>query len=335
MITFISSLIVFLLVVIIHEFGHFIVAKISGIRVNEFSIGMGPKIAQKKKGETIYSLRVLPIGGYVQLEGEDLNSEDPRSFQNANIKKRMATILAGAFMNFILAFLAFSLIVLITGYGSNVIENISDGSPAKLAKLNKGDEIISLNNKKVNDLLDINKIINSSDGAQIEFKILRKGIIITKNIKPVYSDVYRTYLIGFTAKTKHSVLKSFKVGFDRLIFTSKTIFETLNMIFTGNFKMEYLSGPVGVVKIIGSESSKGLIYFLQILGLISVNLGIFNLLPIPALDGGKFLFLIIEFFRGKPIDPKLEQKLTLIGIIILFSLMIYVTIFNDLGRLFK
>lgn len=107
------------------------------------------------------------------------------------------------------------------------------------------------------------------------------------------------------------------------------------MIFTGNFKMEYLSGPVGVVKIIGSESSKGLIYFLQILGLISVNLGIFNLLPIPALDGGKFLFLIIEFFRGKPIDPKLEQKLTLIGIIILFSLMIYVTIFNDLGRLFK
>lgn len=192
MITFISSLVVFLLVVIIHEFGHFIVAKISGIRVNEFSIGMGPKIAQKKKGETIYSLRVLPIGGYVQLEGEDLNSEDPRSFQNANIKKRMATILAGAFMNFILAFLTFSLIVLITGYGSNVIENISDGSPAKLAKLNKGDEIISLNNKKVNDLLDINKIINSSDGAQIEFKILRKGIIITKNIKPVYSDVYRT-----------------------------------------------------------------------------------------------------------------------------------------------
>lgn len=124
MITFISSLVVFLLVVIIHEFGHFIVAKISGIRVNEFSIGMGPKIAQKKKGETIYSLRVLPIGGYVQLEGEDLNSEDPRSFQNANIKKRMATILAGAFMNFILAFLAFNLIVLITGYGSNVIENI-------------------------------------------------------------------------------------------------------------------------------------------------------------------------------------------------------------------
>lgn len=335
MITIVSSLIIFLLVVMIHEFGHFIVAKMSGIKVNEFSIGMGLKIVQKEKGETTYSLRSIPIGGYVAMEGEEETSTDPRSFNNVNIFKRMATVIAGAFMNFILAFFAFSIMVMITGYGSNIVDFTAPNSPAELAGLQSGDVIVSVNNLPTKDLADINKIIETSNGENITFEINRDQSTINKNIKPKYYEEYKTYLVGFNAKVEHSVIKSFKIGFDRLIFVSRAIIDTLKMVFTGQFKMEYLSGPVGVVQLIGSESSKGVIYFLQILGLISVNLGIFNLIPIPALDGGKLLFLIIEALRGKPIDQNLEQKLTLIGISLLLSLMIYVTIFNDIGRLFK
>lgn len=335
MITLISSILVFLLVVVIHEFGHFIVAKISNIKVNEFSVGMGPKIVQKQKGETIYSLRALPIGGYVAMEGEEEGSVDPRSFNNVNISKRMATVLAGAFMNFILAFVAFSLMTMLTGYGSNVVDYTSENSPAQTAGLKSGDIIISVNNNPTRNLLDINKVVESNKKDDIKFEINRNGKIIEKTIKPKYYEEYGTYLVGFTAKVKYSFFKSIEIGFDRMMFTSKAILCTLKMMVTGQFKMEYLSGPVGVVQIIGSESSKGLVYFLQILGLISVNLGVFNLLPIPALDGGKFLFLLIEAIRGNPIDEKIEQKLTLIGISLLFSIMIYVTIFNDIGRLFK
>lgn len=335
MITILSSIIIFLLVVVIHEFGHFLVAKFSGIKVNEFSIGMGPKIVQKEKGETTYSLRSIPIGGYVAMEGEEEGSKDPRSFNNVNIFKRMATVIAGAFMNFILAFFAFSIMVMITGFGSNVVDFTTPNSPAELAGLQSGDIIISVDKIPTKDLTDINKIIETSDGKDITFEIVRDGKTVNKNIKPKYYEEYKTYLVGFNAVLDHSIAKSFKIGFDRVIFVSKAILDTLKMVFTGQFRMDYLSGPVGVVQLIGSESSKGMVYFLQILGLISVNLGIFNLIPIPALDGGKLLFLIIEALRGKPIDQNLEQKLTLIGISLLLSLMIYVTIFNDIGRLFK
>lgn len=143
------------------------------------------------------------------------------------------------------------------------------------------------------------------------------------------------YLIGITSKINHSILKSLSLGADRTLQISKMIIQSIKMMFSGSFKLEYLSGPVGVVQLIGSESSKGFLNFLQILGLISVNLGVFNLLPIPALDGGKFLFLLIEALRGKPINERIEQGLSLIGMSLLFSLMIYVTIFNDIGRLFN
>ncbi len=335
MITLISSVVVFLLVVMLHEFGHFTVAKLSGIKVNEFSIGMGPKIFQKKKGETAYSLRALPIGGYVAMEGEEENSHDPRAFNNAPIVKRMGVVLAGAFMNFVLAFIAFTLIFLILGYGSNEIDKIVENSPAEIAGLKSGDRIVEINGIKTNDIYDINALISKNKDRDLSFKIKRNSEERTFIIKPKYSDDNKMYLIGITSKLKHSTFKSFEIGAKRTFDMSLMILKSLKMIIDGSFKMEYLSGPVGVVQMIGSESSKGFLNFLQILALISVNLGVFNLIPIPALDGGKFLFLLIEALRGKPMNEKFEQRLTLIGMSILFSLMIYVTIFNDIGRLFS
>ena len=335
MITLISSLLVFLLVVMLHEFGHFSIAKLSGIKVNEFSIGMGPKIYQKQRGETFYSLRALPVGGYVAMEGEEENSHDPRAFNNVSIVKRMAVVLAGAFMNFVLAFIAFTLIFSIAGYGSNEIEKVISNSPADKAGIQSGDLIIKINENKVKDIYDINSIISKYQKEEMDFQINREGNILNVKIKPEYSVENQMYLIGIISKLDHSILKSISLGANRTLEMSKLILKSIKMMFSGSFKMEYLSGPVGVVQLIGSESSKGFLNFLQILGLISVNLGVFNLLPIPALDGGKFLFLLIEAFRGKPIDEKIEQGLSLIGISLLFSLMIYVTIFNDIGRLFN
>ena len=335
MITLISSLLVFLLVVMLHEFGHFTVAKLSGIKVNEFSIGMGPKIYQKQKGETFYSLRALPVGGYVAMEGEEENSHDPRAFNNVSIVKRMAVVLAGAFMNFVLAFIAFTLIFSIAGYGSNEIDKVIPNSPADKVGIQSGDLIIKINENKVKDIYDINSIISKNQKEEMDFQINREGNILNVKIKPEYSEENQMYLIGITSKIDHSILKSISLGANRTLEMSKMILKSIKMMFSGSFKMEYLSGPVGVVQLIGSESSKGFLNFLQILGLISVNLGVFNLLPIPALDGGKFLFLLIEALRGKPIDEKIEQGLSLIGISLLFSLMIYVTIFNDIGRLFN
>lgn len=335
MITLISSLLVFLLVVMLHEFGHFSIAKLSGIKVNEFSIGMGPKIYQKQKGETFYSLRALPVGGYVAMEGEEENSHDPRAFNNVSIVKRMAVVLAGAFMNFVLAFIAFTLIFSIVGYGSSEIEKVISNSPADKSGIQSGDLIIKINENKVKDIYDINSIISKNQKEEMDFQINREGNILNIKMKPEYSVENQMYLIGITSKLDHSILKSISLGANRTLEMSKLILKSIKMMFSGSFKMEYLSGPVGVVQLIGSESSKGFLNFLQILGLISVNLGVFNLLPIPALDGGKFLFLLIEALRGKPIDEKIEQGLSLIGISLLFSLMIYVTIFNDIGRLFN
>lgn len=335
MITLISSLVVFLLVVMLHEFGHFTVAKLSGIKVNEFSIGMGPKLFQKQKGETSYSLRALPIGGYVAMEGEEESSHDPRSFNNAPILKRMAVVLAGAFMNFILAFLAFTIIFSIFGYGSNEIDTVIKDSPAEIAGLKAGDKIVEIDKIKTKDIYDINSLIRDKKDEEINLKINRNGENLDINLKPRYSEENKMYLIGITSKLKHSFFKSIELGAKRTGEMSLMFLKSLKMIFDGSFKMEYLSGPVGVVQMIGSESSKGFLNFLQILALISVNLGVFNLIPIPALDGGKFLFLLIEALRGKPINEKFEQGLSLIGISILFSLMIYVTIFNDIGRLFS
>ena len=335
MTTLIGSIIVFLLVILLHEFGHFITAKFVGIKVNEFSIGMGPKIIQKEKGETKYSLRLLPVGGYVAMEGEEENSDDPRSFNNVSVGKRMLVVLAGVFMNFILAVVSFFIIFYYMGFGTNCVESVIINSPAAIAGLQAGDKIFAINDKKVNDLNEIADKISATKDKNLKFSILRDGKEIDKFIMAKYSKNENRYIIGFTAIKSRSLVKSFIYGVKETGMIVKAIFSVFDLIKNGKFTHDMISGPIGVIAIIGQETSKGPIYLIQILGIISANLGVMNLLPIPGLDGGKFLLLLIEAVRGKAISQKLEMKLTLIGYSLLITLMLYVTIFNDLGRFFK
>lgn len=330
MATLIGSIVVFLFVVLLHELGHFTVAKLVGIKVNEFSIGMGPKIIQKQGSETKYSLRLLPIGGYVAMEGEEEQSKDPRSFNNVSIPKRMAVVSAGAIMNFFLALVAFFLVFSIAGNRTNIIETVVKDSPAYVSGIQKGDRIISINGKTTKDWTDILQIIGSNKkDYPMEIKLNRSGELLTKKIVPVKSSEGR-YMIGITSHLERNLGKSFSSA----LFITKesilSIFSVFKMIGQGNFHMNMLAGPVGVISIIGRETSKGILNLLQILGIISANLGVMNLLPIPALDGGKLLFLGIEALCGRPIPEEWESKLSFVGFAFLLSLMLYVTVFNDL-----
>lgn len=331
----IGSIIVFLLVVLLHEFGHFSVAKLVGIKVNEFSVGMGPKIFQKTKGETKYSLRALPIGGYVAMEGEDEESFDPRSFNNVSVFKRMAVVLAGVTMNFILAIFCFFILFYFIGFGSNIIDTVIKDSPADAAGLTKGDKIVGVNYVRTDNLNDIVEEISKNNDKELNLNILRNNESINKKIMPKFSKEENRYIIGFSSTRQRSFFGSFSLAFKQTGDVVKAIFSVFSLIRDGKFTSDMISGPIGVISIIGQETSKGFLYLVQILAIISANLGVMNLIPIPGLDGGKFFLLIIESIRGKALSEKLEMKLTMIGYGILLTLMIYVTIFNDLGRLFK
>lgn len=330
MATLVGAIFVFLLVVLLHEFGHFYFAKKVGIRVNEFSVGMGPKIYQKQKGETKYSLRLLPVGGYCAMEGEGGESEDPRSFEKAPVKSRALVVVAGAAMNFILAVVAFFLALLLMGTPTNQVEKLLENYPAVEAGLKPGDRIIEVNDQKVTNGNEIIKAIEKSDSVQLIFE--RDGQVKKANLS-TKTDQGRN-VIGISFGTGHSVKDAIKGSFLMTGEVIASIFSVFKMMFAGTFKTEMLAGPVGVIQVIGKSTALGLGPLLYILGVISANLGVVNLLPIPALDGGKLVFLLIEAVRGKPVDSNKEAAITVVGLILLFSLMIYITIFSDLKRIF-
>jgi len=330
MATFLGSIFVFLLVIALHEFGHFIVAKAVGVRVNEFSIGMGPSIYNKQKGETQYSIRALPIGGYVAMEGEEENSNDPRSFGNVSVGRRMAVVLAGAAMNFVLAYIAFTLASLIIGFPTTTVDQVFHDSPAEQAGIMPGDRIVSIDDHPISEWNDI--VDNIGDKTdQMQVKVEREGVQKSFELQPTVKDGQS--IIGISPKNKIDVLESFKSGFTLIGVTIGSIFSVFGLIFSGQFSMDMLAGPVGVVQVIGQSASAGFGSLIFILGFISANLGFMNLLPIPALDGGKMVFLAIEGIRGRPISEKIEMTLSMIGITLLFGLMIYVTIFSDIARI--
>lgn len=329
MTTILGSLFVFILIIALHEFGHFAVAKAVGIRVNEFSIGMGPLLLQKQKGETLYSLRILPLGGYVAMEGEESASEDPRSFNNAGILQRAAVVGSGAGMNFVLAIVAFTLFYAISGYPTRTIKEIVPDSPAMSAGMQIGDELQSIDGEIIEDWKDFSTKIVASEGM-VRVGILREGEEIFLQVTPVKKDGQN--FVGIRPTSDSHPLKAVGDGFTTTGEVVVSIFDVLGKLFTGNVGVNNLSGPVGVVKIIGDATKYGFASLLFITAYISANLGIMNLLPIPALDGGKLLFILVESITGKPINERLEQGLSIASFAFLFGLMIFVTIFGDIAR---
>lgn len=416
MITFILSAIKIIILlgflIFIHELGHFTVAKLCKVKVNEFAIGFGPTIWKKQGKETKYALRLVPLGGFVSMEGEEERSEDSKSFSKASIPKRVAIVIAGATVNIIFAIVIYFILSATSGtYISNEINSTINGYAAEKIGLINGDKIVQIDNYKVNNKNDLEKILNKSNGKELNIKIQRENNILDLKIKPteVKTKVTGIYLDekckivaiekgssseeqGIKANDKLIKINNKEINEDRnkaleligekgvntmLITVERkgqeinieltpdyvsnyylgvnlkqasdtfinrcigagmqtkdfmfSIVDNLKKLFTGNVGINQMMGPVGISEVVAKTN--GIKEFISMMALISLSLGVTNLLPIPALDGGKILILIIEAIRRKPMKQETEINIQLLGFSILIALSLYVT-YNDILRIF-
>lgn len=329
-VTIIYAIVVFCFLIFVHELGHFVAAKSVGIKVNEFSIGMGPPILRFGKGETQYSLRAFPIGGYVKMEGEDEESNDLRSFNNKPPLQRAIVIVAGSFMNLVATVVLFTAIALSVGMVSNVIGEVAEGHPAEAAGLKIGDEIIEIDGHRVKGWGDVTGLLGSSEKDRVSIVVKRDGSEISL-VSDIAVNEEGRKVIGITSKLERSLGRSLKAGFVGTYELAGEMFNFLKQLFTGKGSANDLIGPVGIVSVINDQAKLGFIYIVNLAALISLNLAIVNMLPLPALDGGRFLFLIIRLFTGKRISDSLEAKIHFAGLMLLFALMIYLVV-HDVDR---
>mgnify|MGYP001660975638 FL=1 len=336
----IVAFLVFLTLVTIHEFGHFIMAKWAGIKVNEFAVGMGPAILKKQKGETLYSLRIFPLGGYCAMEGEDEDSADERSFDNAKAYKRLVVILAGAFMNMLLAVVAFLIVNMQSGFTDLSIDKIEANSPAYIAGIQENDEIISYNGKKPLLFLELRNMIINSKNESDTLTLKRDGKLINVEIKPELATIedngktieYKK--IGIMPKVRYDFFGAFKESINTCRYAFRSMFDFLGRAFKGNVKKNEVSGPVVIIKTIASAAKVGFSSVMFLLGLISINLAFFNLLPFPALDGGKAVFILFEMITGIKPNKKVEYIVNIVGFSLLILLFLFVT-YNDIKGLIR
>ena len=260
MVTAVSAIIVFSILIMFHEVGHFATAKFTGIKVNEFAIGMGPRLLKYKKGETIYSIRALPIGGFVKMEGEDETSEDERAFNKKPIIHRIAVVSAGAIMNFILGFIIFIIIFsMIDEIPQPVIEEVIQGMPAQEAGLLPGDRIIQLNDYKIRTQKDINYFLLRNEGKPIDIIVNRNGERFRTRLVPVFSEEENRYMIGYVFKREDTnFFNILYTAYHETLFMAKVIFVSLGELIAGNVSIDQMSGPVGIVREIGGVARKEL-----------------------------------------------------------------------------
>lgn len=342
------------ILVIVHEFGHFIVAKKAGILVEEFSVGMGPKLISRQFGETLYSIRLFPLGGFCRMLGEDEDNYDERSFQAKSVWKRMAVVVAGPFMNFILTIIFVFILAATSFIVQPVIHSLNENFPAKNVGIQVGDRITKIDGKTIGVYEDLDLVMQQSDGSPMEIEVKRNGQKLSFQITPVYSEENGRYLIGFTptllngmfAKpvenyAKASFITTAKYSYDTLVFYLRHMAEGFGKLFTLQVSKEEIAGPIGIFQVVGEGYQEGLKYsvmaavqnLMNLGAILSVNLGLLNLFPVPALDGGRLLFLIIEAIRRKPINPEFEGKVNFTGFMLLMLFMLFIA-FNDVSKIF-
>ena len=339
----ILAILVFGIIVFIHELGHFLLAKANKIRVDEFSLGMGPRLFSFVKGETRYSLKLLPLGGSCMMGEDDVDDVSEGSFNSKSVWARMSVVVAGAVFNFLLA-LIFSMIVIgYTGYDEPVISGVVEGFPAQEAGLTEGDRIVKMNNKKINIWREITYYNMFHPGETVELVYERDGEKYETTITPK-KDENGNYLIGITSPSQYkkaNLLTVTQYGIYEVKFWICTTLESLKMLVIGDVGVDQLSGPVGIVSVVDetyqqSKSYGVMVVIMQMLNigiLLSANLGVMNLLPLPALDGGRLVFMVVEAIRGKRVQPDKEGWVHGIGMILLLALMAFV-MFNDVKKLF-
>lgn len=329
--TFIYAVIIFCLLIFVHEFGHFITAKLCGVKVNEFAIGMGPAFFKKQKGETLYSLRVFPIGGFCAMEGEDEDSEDERAFNNQPAWQRAIVLAAGAIMNLLTAILLMIIIAFYMGQATTTIETVQDGSPAYEAGIMAGDEVIEINGTEIVEWSDLQTVVGEKGDEQITFTVLRDGAEKDIAVTPEYDKEAGRSLVGVTPVMARNPVKAVGAGVEDTWEMTVMMYDLIGQLFTGDVSTKELSGPVGIVYVVNDSAKMGLIYVVYLAALLSLNLAVINLLPFPALDGGRLLFLLIRKITGKRVTDEMEGKIHFIGIMLLLALMVYVT-WNDIIR---
>lgn len=348
MVTLILFILVFGLVVVSHEFGHFLLAKANGIHVVEFSVGMGPTLLAFQKGETKYSLKLFPIGGACMFEGEDGlavedGEENAGSFQKASVWARISAVFAGPFFNFILAIIVALIMVQFVVVQEPVITEVTEGSAASEAGLMAGDRIISLDGDKVYLYLEISYFNQLNKGEEVVVVYERQGQEYSTVVTPRYDESTGRYMFGIVNTEQVNVegLNSFKYAWYEVRASVVTTYKSLGNMLQGKVSRQEVAGPVGIaVNVVGKtyEQTKEsglalLVNMLNIIMMLSVNLGILNLLPIPALDGGRLVFLLVEVIRGKPIPPEKEGMVHFIGLVFFMILMVFI-FFNDLSNIF-
>lgn len=337
------ALLVFSVIIIVHELGHFLLAKYNGITVNEFSLGMGPRLLSFERGGTRYSWKLLPFGGSCMMMGEDGEEEGEGSFVSKSVWARISVIAAGPVFNFLLAFFLSLFIVGNIGYDPAVILGVVEGYPAAEAGLEAGDVITSMNGKHIRLYREFSNYVMFHEGETIEFEYVRDGQTYVTTVEPVMTE--NGYKFGISGsvnyRQKTGVLDTLKYSAYEVYYWIDTTLQSLGMMLKGGVELDDMSGPVGVVEAIGDtyeeSKSEGTLYvwlnLFNVAILLTANLGVMNLLPIPALDGGRLVFLIIEAIRGKRLNPETEGKIHFAGLMVLLALMV-VVMFNDIRKIF-
>jgi len=339
--TFLASIVVFGILIFIHELGHFSVAKMVGIKVHEFSLGFGPKIISLPRGETVYNLRLLPLGGFVRMAGmdpseEEEDADEERGFNRKSVLQRIGVITAGPLMNFVLAILLLASIFMFYGLPdapSTRVRAVLEGKPAAEAGIRPGDIITGIGGARIESWEMLSQTVASSSGKPLDITVNRAGHQVTiKNVVP-YSDQGH-YLIGIQPTLKKAnPISALALGTKHTFSTTAQILNLLGNGLMGKTPIQ-LGGPVQIVATIGEavKSTSWLLNLVSVATLLSISLGLFNLFPIPALDGSRILFLLIEKVRGRPVEPQKENFIHMIGFGLLLLLIVVIT-YNDILRI--
>ncbi len=338
MITILATIFVFGLLVFVHELGHFIVAKMSGMKVTEFAIGFGPTIYSKQEGETLYSLRMIPLGGYNKIAGMDPDEPaDPRNFNNQPLFKRLLVIVAGSFMNLLLPVVLFFVVISFSGVATpvdqSVLGEIIEGRPAAAAGLMANDRIIEVEGKAVKTWVQLVDEIRLRPDMPTKLLVQRQDKTFTVTVTPQLDPKSKRGVIGVTAqieKYQPGLWETAKVSVQQTYEVAKEMLVGLAGMLRSSQNAD-LAGPLGVAQMAGKVAQYGVLPLLNFAAFLSINLGLINMLPIPMLDGGHVVMLLIEGVRGKPLGPKSLERIQYAGLVILLSIMIFATM-KDIGR---
>ena len=347
----ISLVIVLGVLIFVHEFGHFLLAKIMGVGVEKFSLGFGPRILGKKIGMTDYRISAIPLGGYVKMVGEAPDAEidesmRPLSFSHKSVSKRIAIVLAGPVFNLLLAVVIFFGFFQISGKPITLPEvgGVQEGMPAEAAGIQEGDNIVAVNGQPVSDWEEMAKLISAAQGGRLTLKLRRDDAVTSVTLTPklvetqnLFGETIEKYVIGISASGAFEMehlnpVQALAEGFTQTWRIIELTVLSVGKIVSGTLSAKTLGGPIMIAQLAGEHAKAGITEFIFFIALLSINLGILNLLPIPVLDGGHLVFFFIEAITRKPVNLRMREIAQQVGIVVLIMLMIFV-FYNDIARI--